>query len=64
MAKTKAAQVFRVDAEGDTIYIDARTREEARDILEQHMGGIPEELLKWSGPVALPTDEEPLRSMK
>jgi hypothetical protein len=57
-------QVFRVDAEGDTLYIDAPTIERARDILRQHMGEIPESLLTWRGPVPLPPGEEAFRSLR
>ena len=58
--KTGPQEVFRVDAQGDTIYIDAFTSVEARLILKRHMGDIPESLLTWSGPMPLPDGEEAL----
>lgn len=53
-------KVFKVEAQGDTIYIDAATRAEAESILRRHMGDVPASLLTWSGPVPLPDDEEAL----
>ena len=60
MAKEKAREVFRVEAQGDVLYIDAFTLVEAKLILHQHMGDIPESLLAWSGPLPLPAGEEAL----
>lgn len=58
--KKNPTQVFKVVAQGDTLYIEALTRVEAQLILRQHMGDIPESLLTWSGPMPLPQDEEAL----
>lgn len=60
MAKKNPKQVFKVEAQGDTVYIDAFTRVEAQLILKQYMGDIPESLLTWSGPIPLPDGEEAL----
>lgn len=62
MPKKKAAtkEVFRVEAQGDVLYIDAFTLVEAKLVLRQRMGDIPESLLAWSGPVPLPAGEEAL----
>jgi len=46
--------VFQVKAEGDTIYVRGTTVEEARVVLFKHMGPIPESILAWKGPMALP----------
>ena len=56
----KAAEVFRVEAEGDTLYIKAFTLVEAKAIFVGHMGEVPDPLLTWSGPVQLPEGEEAL----
>lgn len=58
--QNKPKEVFRVDAQGDTLYIDAFTRVEAALVLRRHMGDIPESLLTWSGPMRLPEGEEAL----
>lgn len=61
MANPKPAkQVFKVEAEGDTLYIDAPTREDAQLVLDRRMGYIPSSILTWSGPMPLPADEEAL----
>ena len=61
LAKKKTpSEVFRVDAHGDMLYINAFTLVEAKLILKQHMGDIPESLLTWSGPMLLPAGEEAL----
>jgi len=61
MPKNKKGDgVWRVEAQGDTFYIAAFTLVEAKLILSQHMGHIPESLLSWSGPVPLPAGEEAL----
>jgi hypothetical protein len=58
--KKTPKEVFRVEAQGDTMYIDAFTRVEAQLILRRHMGDIPESLLSWSGPMPFPAGEEAL----
>jgi len=53
-------EVFRVEAQGDTLYIKADTIAEAQLVLRRHIGDIPESLLSWSGPMPLPDGEESL----
>lgn len=53
-------KVFRVDAQGDTLYINAPTLKEAQAVLCRHMGDIPQNMLRWSGQVRLPDGEEAL----
>jgi hypothetical protein len=51
-------KIYKCDAEGDTVYIQARSEQEAKEILFSKMGEIPESLLSWSTVAKLPKDEE------
>ena len=51
-------KIYKCEAEGDVIYIQARSETEAREILFSHMGEIPNELLDWSTVRKLPKGEE------
>lgn len=50
--------VFKVEAPGDTLYIQAPTQEDAHIQLSEKIGYIPEYLLTWSEVKELPQDEE------
>ncbi|GLS13588.1 hypothetical protein [Hydrogenophaga electricum] len=50
-------KIFRCDAEGDTLYIEAETVQEARTQLHEKVGPIPDSLLSWSVVVTLPDGE-------
>jgi|SRR5271157_2175001 len=49
--------IFKVDAQGDTLFIKAPTEEAARATLRQHMGDIPNQLLTFTVVDALPEGE-------
>jgi hypothetical protein len=51
-------KIFKVEAQGDTLYILARTQEEAKIELSEKIGYIPESLLTWSEVKKLPKGEE------
>ena len=57
MSKSKT-KIYKCRAEGDTVYIQARSEQEARELLFSKMGEIPEELLGWSVVNKLPKGEE------
>ena len=50
--------IFKVEAEGDTVYIEAVDKETALARLTEVMGPIPKSLLKWSSVSKLPKGEE------
>jgi len=54
--KTKL-KIFKCEAQGDTVYIEAPNLDRAKVRLEQVMGKIPESLLKWSEVQKLPKGE-------
>jgi hypothetical protein len=54
-------QIFKVEAEGDTMYIRAENLTCARKILKQQVGPIPESMLKWTEVDELPEGEESLQ---
>jgi hypothetical protein len=56
--KTKKGKIFKVVAEGDTLYIQAVDKASAGEYLREIMGDIPESLLKWSTVEKLPKGEE------
>lgn len=51
-------KIFRVKAQGDTLYIRAPTLDGAKLRLVEAMGVIPERLLSWSEVKKLPKGEE------
>lgn len=51
-------KIWKVEAEGDTLYIEADNFQAANDRLEKFMGIIPESLLKWAEVKELPEGEE------
>lgn len=50
--------IWKVQAEGDTVYIEAPDREAAEDRLTQFMGDIPTHLLTFTIVDKMPDDEE------
>jgi hypothetical protein len=52
------AKIFKVEAQGDIVYINAESESAARQYLNEEMGEIPRSLLKFSVVDALPDDEE------
>lgn len=50
--------IYKVDAIGDTMYIQAESQEEAQEKLFETTGEIPEGLLSWSIVNKLPKGEE------
>jgi hypothetical protein len=51
-------KIYKCDAQGDTIYIRATNELQARKILYESMGDIPDSLLTWSIAKKLPKGEE------
>lgn len=49
--------IFKVDAEGDTLYIEAETQVDAALQLTQKVGPIPASMLTWTEVDALPDGE-------
>ena len=49
---------WKVEAQGDTLYIDAEKLEDAKLQLTEKIGEIPEKLLRWTEVNAKPDDEE------
>jgi hypothetical protein len=56
--------IFKVEAQGDTIYIEADTKLEAENDLVDFAGDIPPELLTWTENVELPEGEEVIAKRK
>lgn len=54
-------QIFRVTAQGDTIYIGAFCREDAEKVFVRYFGVVPKSLLTWKLVKAAPEDEDVLR---
>lgn len=55
---TPMKHIFKVEAEGDTVYIEAEDKKAAQARLTEVMGPIPASLLKWSSVEKLPKGEE------
>jgi hypothetical protein len=51
-------KIFKVEAEGDTLYIQAKTLRAAQDKFTSVMGDVPSGLLSWSEVGSLPEGEE------
>jgi hypothetical protein len=51
-------KIFKVEAEGDVLYIQAPTKEDAHLQLTEKLGPIPNYLLKWSEVKKLPKGED------
>jgi hypothetical protein len=56
--KPSPMKIFKVAAYGDKVYIQAKTKEDAKKRLFDVMGAIPEELLSFSEISKLPKGEE------
>jgi len=50
--------IFKVEAEGDTIFVEAETQAEAQKKLDDVFGTIPKNLITWTEDVQLPEGEE------
>lgn len=50
--------IYKIEAEGDVVYVDEPNETSARVYLERMMGKIPSSLLKFSVVNELPEDEE------
>lgn len=50
--------IFKIEAEGDTVYVDAESRYAAREYLFQKTGEIPDDLLTFTEVDAIPEGEE------
>jgi hypothetical protein len=55
-------KIFKVEAQGDTLYIQANHQSDALRQLEEFSGPIPSSLLTWSEVKKLPKGEEFLGS--
>ena len=65
MKKTKkkeAMKIFKVEAQGDILYIRASHQSDALRQLEEFSGPIPSSLLTWSEVIKLPKGEKFLGS--
>jgi len=51
-------QIWKVEAEGDTLYIEAEDFQAANDRFEKFMGIMPQSLLAWTQVEKLPEGEE------
>lgn len=49
---------WKVEAQGDTLYINEENLEDARLQLTEKIGKIPEKMLKWTEVTNKPKDEE------
>jgi hypothetical protein len=56
-----AKKIFKIEAQGDTVYVQASNQEEACDQLTEFMGPIPHDLLTFSEIKKLPKGEVFLR---
>ena len=56
--KGEQVKIFKVEAEGDTMYIKRETLAEAKARLAEICGDIPPSLLKWTEVPKLPKGEE------
>ena len=56
--KEPKCEIFKVEAEGDTLYIKAVDRKAAEARLTEVMGRIPASLLRWKTVEKLPKGEE------
>jgi hypothetical protein len=54
----KGLKIFKVEAQGDTLYIQAKNKVAASEYLTDTMGEIPESLLTWTEVKSLPEGEE------
>ncbi len=50
--------IFKVEAQGDTLYIEAESRAEASKQFQEKIGPVPQSMLTWTDNVELPEDEE------
>ena len=57
MKKPKGT-IFKCEAEGDVVFIEAVDKSAAEARLNEVMGPIPKSLLKWSTVASLPKGEE------
>jgi hypothetical protein len=51
-------KIFKVEAQGDVLYIQAEHQADALCKLEEAMGPIPSHLVTWSEVAKLPANEE------
>jgi len=51
-------KIFKVVAEGDTVYLKAKDLDDAKNILKVKIGPIPDRLLAFSEVDSVPKDEE------
>lgn len=51
------AKIFKVEAEGDVVYVDATDLADAKKQFKQKIGDIPSSLLTFSQVDSLPEDE-------
>lgn len=52
--------IWKVEAQGDTIYFNEDTREEAEQKFKEIFGAVPKRLVKWAEIDAIPDGEEPI----
>lgn len=57
-AQKSGTKIFKIDAQGDTVYVRASTKEFAYLQLTEKMGPIPIALLEFSEVQKLPNGEE------
>lgn len=53
-----AMQIYKVEAEGDTVYVRGETIDEAERKFENAFGFIPKKLVTWTKVDELPQGEE------
>ena len=58
VSQRKGKVIFKCDAQGDTVYIEAVSEQEAEQILFKKLGRVPRRLLRWSQVEDLPEGEE------
>jgi hypothetical protein len=57
-AQGETVKIFKVEAEGDTMYIQAEDKRAAQTRFTEKIGDIQVELLKWDEVDTLPDGEE------
>jgi hypothetical protein len=51
-------QIFKAEAEGDTVYLEAENSTEAYNVLVSKLGPIPRSMVTFTEVNALPDDEQ------
>lgn len=58
ITQERIMKIFKVEAEGDTLYIQAESQKAARKQLHDKIGYVPDGMLTWSEVESLPEGQE------